>query len=100
SVRAAGVTLTSPDPMPRSAEERSGIDDGERGGIVSAASMSAGEDFLGGAEPQASNVKRQASGVDGVDWSQLSAKAIQPRLRLDAGQMTWRKVAKRIRLEL
>lgn len=35
-----------------------------------------------------------------IDWSQLSAAAIQPRLRLDAGQMTWRKVAKAVRLEL
>ncbi len=35
-----------------------------------------------------------------IDWSQLSAAAIQPRLRLEAGQMIWRKVAKSIRLEL
>ena len=96
--RGVGVTSTSPDPMPRSVEERSGIDGGERGATASAASMSAGEDFLGG---EASSVKRQASGVD---WSSggpyLSSAAWVAVTDLQNGVVTWRQTKKQIRLEL
>ena len=67
--------------------------------------MSAGEDFLGGAEEQRSNVKRQASWVDdqgGIDWgvTGLTSLANQARLGLNGFDTTWRKVGKAVRLEL
>ena len=105
SGRGVAVTSTSPDPMPRSAGERSGIDDGDDDGAVSAASMSAGEvaDFLEerGRGGEGERGKRNGQWST-VDWEAagLSAAAIQPRLRLDAGQTTWRKVPKAVRLEL
>lgn len=97
SVRAAGITLTSPDPMPRSAGERSGIDGGESDGAASGASMSSGEDFLGGARVLKVD---DMDKVDGVDWSQLSTMAAESLESLESGWTTWRKVGKAVRLEL
>jgi len=106
SGRGAGGMSTSPDPMPRSAEERSGIDGGERGGVVSDVSMSAGEvaDFLEERGRGGERESGQRSMVNGqwstVDWSQLSTMAAEFLESLGSGWTTWRKVPKAVRLEL
>ena len=106
SVRAAGVTLTSPDPMPRSAGERSSTDGGDGDGVASGVSMSAGEvaDFLEERGRGGEGENGQRSMVNGqssmVDWSQLSTMAAESLESLESGWTTWRKVGKAVRLEL
>lgn len=96
----AGMS-TSPDPMPRSAEERSGIDGGERGGVVSDVSMSSGEvaDFLEerGRGGEGENGQRSM-----VDWgvTGLSEEAGDAVIALENGETAWRRIRKDIRLEL
>lgn len=90
SVPAAPSISTQMAPMPRSTERPSLTGDGDGDEVVSGASMGTGEvaDFLGGAP--------------GVDWgvTGLTSLANQARLSLNGGEMTWRKVAKAVRLEL
>ena len=90
SAPAAPSISTQMAPMPRSTERPSLTGDGDGDGVVSGASMGTGEvaDFLGGAP--------------GVDWgvTGLTSLANQARLSLNGGEMTWRKVAKAVRLEL